>query len=147
MMHSSPGGGRTQETAAWLLRNLQDRAIQSFAFPTGCGGHTIASVAVSQWRQANPDGVALVIVSKREMADQWKRSGLDAITHVRATREIELKGTILGHAPADVGLVIVDETGPDPLQRVSRILASLPATTVIEMKSGGLKPAKSHSTR
>jgi hypothetical protein len=135
-MQTSTSGGRTQETAAWLLKNVQARQVQSFAYPTGSGGQTVAVAAVAQWKEVNPNGVAIVISYVGQLAEQWQRAGMEAITRIRASRELKRDGTVLGHAPEQIGFVIVDGPSYDPGGHVSSLLAALPGATVLKMESG-----------
>lgn len=139
-MQTSTSGGRTQETAAWLLKNLQARHVQSFAFPTGSGGHVIAAEAVRQWKAVNPDGIALAICFARQMANQWERSGIAAVTRIRASRELKQHGTVMGHAPERIGFVIDDGPAFDPGKHLTYILGRLPGATVLRMESGAIIP-------
>lgn len=140
-MQTSTSGGRTQETAAWLLKNVQARQIQSFAYPTGSGGHRIAAEAVRQWKALNPDGIALAVCFVRQLADQWERSGIRAATRMRISRELKQHGTVMGHAPEKIGFVIDDGPSFDPGKNLAYILERLSGATVLRMESGGIDRA------
>lgn len=135
-MQSEIGGGRTQETAAWLLRNMQDRQVQSFVYPTGTGGHKIAAAAVSQWKARSPEGVAIVISFVGQLAEQWERDGMKAITRIKASREMKRDGTVLGYAPDQIGFVIVDGPDYDPGGHLSALLTALSGATILRMLAG-----------
>lgn len=136
MMQSRESAGRTQETAAWLLRNLQDRKVQSFVYPTGSGGHVIAAAAVDQWRNTNPEGVAIVITHAAQLVEQWERHKMRAITRMRAGIELKQMGTIMGHEPSRIGLVIIDGMPRDAEKSFAKVLAALSDCTILEMQSG-----------
>jgi len=139
-MQTSTSGGRTQDTAAWLLKNVQARQIQSFAYPTGSGGQRIAAAAVGQWQETNPDGIAIVIAYVGQLAEQWEGSGIAAVTRMRASRELRQHGTVLGHAPERIGFVILDGPAFDPGKHMASILEKLSGATVLRMEPGGIDP-------
>ena len=139
-MQDTMTGGRTQETAAWLLKNVQARQRQSFAYPTGSGGSLIAAEAIRQWKAVNPDGIALAICFVRQQVDQWERSGVAAVTRMRASRELKQHGTVMGHSPEKIGFVIDDGPPFDPGKHMIYILERLPDATVLRMESGAVIP-------
>lgn len=135
-MQDGTNGGRTQETAAWLLRNMRERQVQSFAYPTGVGGSLVGAELVRQWKIRNPEDEAVAISYVGQLAEQWKRSGVEAITRLHADRELREHGTVLDHAPERIGLVLVDGPPDDRSRHLPFILGRLPRATVLLMESG-----------